>query len=144
MMKKLLCVVVLTLVASLAFAQVAPQSITLCAAKTYTASTPDTLVAKKLGGATMLSLEVAVEDSAAFDIYVQYAQTATGTYGAILTDSLVNAANAGVTQEYSLLDGDSDLYDGKIMGYTRVIIAPRSTANGVTTPKMTVKWFYVR
>lgn len=107
---------------------------------TYTASENDTSSAQKVAGANRLSLVITTADSAELDVYVQY-KVGDATWTTVLTDSLITTTAAGSTQEYSLIDSDSDLFDALAFG-VRAIVAARATGCGVTTPTFKAYWYY--
>jgi len=135
-----LCVAVL-LIAVPAFAQVGVSSIGVKFSNlTYAAAGADTSSSQNVAAARFLSLVITTADSAELDIVVQYKKDNT-TWTTVLTDSLITTTAAGATQEYSLRDGDSDLFDYIAYG-TRVIVTGQASGCGVTTPTFTAKWIY--
>lgn len=107
---------------------------------TYAASAKDTSSGQYFGGANRLSLVVVTADSAELDIIVQYKLNNT-TWTTVLTDSLITTTAAGATQEYSIIDSDSDLFDG-VAFPVRVVVGGQATGCGVTTPTFTATWHY--
>ena len=109
------------------------------ASEAFAASVVDTSGSVKVGGANRLALVTYVADSAVFDVYVDYSVDGT-TWTNKLTDSI--KATAAGWYEHSLIDSDSDLFDG-VFGYARVRNSARATGNGVTSATFN-QWFYYR
>ena len=135
-----ICVAVL-LIAVPAFAQVNVEKIGVKFSNlTYAAAGADTSASQNVAGARSLSLVITTADSAELDVVVQYFASNL-TWTTVLTDSLITTVAAGATKEFSLKDGDSDLFDNLAYG-VRVIVTGQATGCGVTTPTFTAKWVY--
>ena len=106
--------------------------------ETFAAGVADTSRSFSIAASNRLSLAVTVADSAELDIYVQY-NTNGATWTTVLTDSLI--ATAAGSQEYDLIDSDSNLLPG-ICFPMRVIVAARVTGCGVTSPNIQAAWHF--
>lgn len=106
----------------------------------YANSANDTSSSQAVAGASKLALVLKTTDSTSMDVYVQY-KDSNATWVTKLTDSLISTVNTGKTQEYSLIDADSDVFDAFVYG-VRVILAGRSSGNGVTSPVFTAYWYW--
>lgn len=139
-MKHILFVLVaVLLVTAFCEAQISPRYATAFNNVTYAASENDTSATCYVGGASKLVLVLAPHDSINADVYVQYKSN--GTWTTVLTDSLITTS-ATYEQEYSIIDSDSDLLDGLYFPL-RVIVAARATKNGVTTPTLLGRFYYM-
>lgn len=123
-----LCVAVL-LVGTVAFGQVNLDRQTTFSDKSYTTSQNDTSSSYRLAGANRLSLVTFTQDTMACDTYVDYSLDLT-TWTAVLTDSVKSTTTAAKVTEHSLIDSDSDLFDG-VYGYVRVRNQQRASGTAV-------------
>lgn len=140
-MKYICILMLLTLAASVGFAQINLSYTTALNRVTYALEEADTSVAQYVAGANSLVLVVTSEDSAQLDVVVQYKKN--GTWTTILTDSLCTTTAAGATQEYSIKDTDSDLCDGIYYPLRVILTGQTDVLNmGVTTPYVTARWYY--
>jgi len=135
----LIGLLVALLVPSVSDAQVSPQYATAIARNAFEASDVDTSGAVYVGSAKLISAIITTEDSAAFDVYVQY-QT-NGTWTTVVTDSLISTSNTGTTKEFSIRDTDSDALDG-IYFPIRLIVSVRATGQGVTSAYYRGRFYY--
>lgn len=106
-----------------------------------TASLTSTQVGANLGGATMSTLLITVNDSAKIDVYVDWAYTGLTTFTNTLTDSLIHATTGAKTQEYILRIPGTDEYGG-LGRHARVRLSFRSAGQGFTSPTYTAKVLY--
>lgn len=106
---------------------------TLPTSASLTVTTP---IGANLGGTSQCVLQLIVDDSAAVDVFADWANTGSSTFTNIsaFTDSLINtSATLGKTQEYTLKLPATDRIGG-IGRHIRFRISFRASGQGVTTP----------
>ena len=108
--------------------------------KTYVNSQRDTSGTFKVGGASLSTFTITVQDSAAADIYVDTRENSGTTWGNVVTDSIITTNNAGNTaspKEIILRNAVTDNILG-ISKTARIRVAFRALYNGVTSASYSV------
>jgi hypothetical protein len=113
---------------------------------TYTASTNDTTVGRKLCGALLLGYRITVGDSASIEVVFQHSSD-NSAWTTLFRDTLTNTgatSNAGTIKQVAIRSSAVDQLGGRLGGWLRTVTVPAAAGAtiGVSSPTLKQEYLY--